>query len=489
MRSSYLPSILLVLCAVHGALSIPLNLEHGEATTDEEKANLVNLNAAKDEANNQITKMQQVLADPTNEKHKPLIDAAFGTDPSLNLNKVKENVAKLKSGTIKVHLPNEGNSKFLAATDYDEHMTPNHVEFGKKYHNSALSTQAGTMIHEASHFLGDTGDYIHDGKMLKGSNRLETDKTGYTSKQSFYKTTKSLNNDKTWTNMRDGHTEKDGTAVPATKNLHDNAESYAQFASLCANANLRRDLHMYRRALAVGDGETASFYLARRQSCALPKDYFAKKAAAKKAAAAKTGEKTTGAKVASTKKTAGARTLSTKGKAGAAKSLLKGAKSVGKLGSKSSLGKSKLGAVKHLANGRVAKSVAKVAGSRRPVSKAAGKRLTGKAGPTKHTATGSKRVGGATSKHVAKAAGNKHVARPISNKHTTAKTSGSKRVANNRAARPATNKAASRPGRQATVQAKPQRQVKAAPKPAAQKTVAKIAPKKGRRDLELEYLL
>jgi len=44
--------------------------------------------------------------------------------------------------------------------------------------SAALSTQAGTLIHEASHALADTGDYIKDGKILKGSNPEETDKTG-----------------------------------------------------------------------------------------------------------------------------------------------------------------------------------------------------------------------------------------------------------------------------------------------------------------------
>lgn len=507
MRSNYLPSVLLALCAVHGVFSIPLNLAHSEATTDEEKENLGRLTAAKDEANSQITKMEKVLADPTNEKHKPLIEAAFGKDPSLDLNHVKTNVGLLKKGTINVHLPTEGDSKTMAFTHYNtdkKPMEPQTVAFGKKYHKAALSTQAGTMIHEATHFLGNTGDHIHNGAMLKGNDPKDVTglAEGYTSKQSMYKTPKALNGDKIWTDMRD-----------STKNMHDNAEAYGQFASLCANANLRRDLHMYRRALAVGDGETAAYYLTRRNSCALPKDYFAKKAAAKKAADAKTGAKTTGAKVASTKKTTGAKTLSSKGKAGAAKSLLKNAKTVGRVASKSPLGKSKIGAVKHLANGRVAKSVSKVAGSRRPVSKAAaGKRLTTKAGNkhavkstagSKHVArpttkgrtakaaTGGKRVGRPTTKRVAKAAGNKHVARPTVNKHAV-KTAAGKRIT--KAATKHTAKPAQRASRPAVHQAKPaQRQAKAvakaAPKPAAQKTIAKVAPKKGRRDLELEYPL
>jgi len=42
---------------------------------------------------------------------------------------------------------------------------------------AADSTRAGTLIHEATHYLGNTGDYIENGQMLKG-NQHETDKSG-----------------------------------------------------------------------------------------------------------------------------------------------------------------------------------------------------------------------------------------------------------------------------------------------------------------------
>lgn len=523
MRSNSLTTLLFAIYAFHGVFGVPLGIQHGEATTDEETANLGRLTAATAEANNHITKMETALNDPTNAKHKPLIDAAFGTDPSLDLNHIKANVQKLKTGTVPVTLHNSGNSKTMAYTQYNDHMVPQHVDFGKKFHTSALSTQAGTLIHEATHHLGDTGDYIKDGKMLKGSHPDETDRSGYAGKQSFYKTTKSLNGDKIWTNMRDGHTDKDGVVHAATKNMHDNAESYAQFASLCNAALRRRDLHMYRRALAEGQDEIASFYLQRRSSCALPKNHFANKAAAKKAAEAKTkapGAKTAGSKLTTPKNAkaaAGAKTLLSKTRAGAAKS-------------------SKVGAVKHLANGRVAKAATKVAGSRRPASRvAAGKHTIAKGGAAikhasrpgatanKHAATANKHTTkpAAGSKHIAHPAANKHsakpaqrVARPAGNKHTAkpaqrvARPAANKHTAKpaQRVARPAANKHTNKPAPHANAAtrhtAKPAaanhnkpvarpaaHQAKPLPRPAAKFASKPAAPKKGRRELdfELEY--
>ncbi|KAF9563491.1 hypothetical protein CPC08DRAFT_748943 [Agrocybe pediades] len=277
MHSNFLTTVLVAVVVAKGVLSVPLGLSHPEAKTQEEKDNLASLQAAANEANRQIPIMEKVLADPNNEKHKPLIEAAFGKN--VDLKKVKENVQKLKTGTVPVHLPTAPGSDTIAYNRYDKDKPPMksvHIEFGKKYHKSAESTRTGTLIHEATHYLGNTGDYIEKGKMLKG-NQHETEHMGYTSKSSFYKTPKSLNGDKTWTTMRD-----------STQNMHDNAEAYGQFASLCANAKLtRRDFHNFRRALATGDDDAAISFLARRNACALPKDYFKKKAAAKAAIVAK----------------------------------------------------------------------------------------------------------------------------------------------------------------------------------------------------------
>ncbi|KAF9563494.1 hypothetical protein CPC08DRAFT_748946 [Agrocybe pediades] len=280
MHSNFLATLLIAISVANGIFAVPLSLSHAEPTTDEERKNLKKLQDANTVANNQIPQMEKVLADPNNEKHKPLIEAAFGKNADLN--KVKENVEKLRTGTVPVDLKTAPGGGTIAHTSYDKPhppMKPVDVKFGKKYHNSAENTRAGTLIHEATHYLGNTGDDIVNGQMLKGDQDVpEGAASGYTSKSNFYKTPKSLNGDKIWANMRD-----------STKNMHDNAEAYGQFASLCANANLsRRDYHNFRRALATGDDDSAIAFLAKRNTCSLPKDHFKKKAAEKAAAAKKT---------------------------------------------------------------------------------------------------------------------------------------------------------------------------------------------------------
>ncbi|KAF9479387.1 hypothetical protein BDN70DRAFT_993518 [Pholiota conissans] len=141
--------------------------------------------------------------------------------------------------------------------------------------------RAGTLIHEASHQLAKTGDKVsrYD-KILKPSTTGdENGLDGYTSNANMHKTVAEVNNDAKYTGVRD-----------TVSNMHENAESYALFASLCSQpgALTRRDANHYNRALVEGDHEELN-YLARRNSCKLPADYFAKKAAAKKAAAAKAG--------------------------------------------------------------------------------------------------------------------------------------------------------------------------------------------------------
>ena len=46
--------------------------------------------------------MEKVIADPENEKQKPLIEAAFGTNAKLDI--VQENIQKLKTGNVPVQL-------------------------------------------------------------------------------------------------------------------------------------------------------------------------------------------------------------------------------------------------------------------------------------------------------------------------------------------------------------------------------------------------
>ena len=52
------------------------------------------------QANRQIGIMEKVIADPENEKHKPLIQAAFGDKADVNI--MRDNIEKLKTGNVPV---------------------------------------------------------------------------------------------------------------------------------------------------------------------------------------------------------------------------------------------------------------------------------------------------------------------------------------------------------------------------------------------------
>ena len=77
--------------------------------------------------------MGKVIADPENEKHAPLIKAAFGDKADLNI--VKENIRKLKNDDVAVKLPAVPGTT-IAYTQYSNSvpMVAQHIEFGEKYH-------------------------------------------------------------------------------------------------------------------------------------------------------------------------------------------------------------------------------------------------------------------------------------------------------------------------------------------------------------------
>ncbi|KAF4609960.1 hypothetical protein D9613_010268 [Agrocybe pediades] len=482
MHSNFLATVLIAISVANGIFAVPLSLAHAEPTTDEEKANLASLQEANAEANNQIPHMEKVLADPTNEKHKPLIEAAFGKDPSLDLNKVKENVQKLKTGTVHVDLKTAPTTKELKAartlawTRYDQEqppMEPVHIEFVKKFHQSAKSTRAGTLIHEATHFLGGTTDYAVNGQVLKGNQKVPEDAVDiYTSKPDMYKTPKSLNGDIFYAPVRD-----------STRNMHDSAEAYGQFASLCANAKLsRRDYRNFRRALATDDDDSSIVLLVKRNACLLPKDSFKKKG---------------GEKVAAVKKTpvSGA---APKAKGTAAKTLAK-SKTGPHAGKRSSKKKSLLSGkvlvTKELPGDRTAKAIGKTAGSRRPTKKTKSTATAAHGG--KHTTTPkSKAAAGSTAAGKKKvAAAGKRGAKTAAVKHVVAR----KKAASSKKASPVKHAvAAPKNAVPRTAAAKPKPATKAAPKKAAAKPrpVVKVtvkpvpakpaAGKKGRRDIEFE---
>ena len=77
--------------------------------------------------------MEKVIADPENDKHKPLIQAAFGEGADVSV--IKANIEKLKTGNVPVKLPAVKGA--VAYTVYDDTKNPmvaQHVEFGEQYH-------------------------------------------------------------------------------------------------------------------------------------------------------------------------------------------------------------------------------------------------------------------------------------------------------------------------------------------------------------------
>jgi len=199
------------------------------------------LNKAVDLANTRITAMDNVLKNSGTSEHKKIIDATFGTNSQyLDTGFMKNTVARLKTGQVPVQLPLASGAQTIAFTLYDDTKTPMvplHVEFGKKYYakTTSLSAQAATLLHEATHYLSDTGDYIIDRTFIPGSDHRISKDTGYTSQLEPYTTVNQINADKKFVRMRDGYKPEIGPPVPPVKSMHLNAESYAQLSSMAGN--------------------------------------------------------------------------------------------------------------------------------------------------------------------------------------------------------------------------------------------------------------
>jgi len=284
--------ILLALSIVTVVVAVPLGIQYDKTTglNADETANKGRLDAAATLANTQVGNMRTGLDKVKNgdAKATALYHAAFGKNADINV--VDKTVTALQNGNVQAKLathPFTGGE--IAAIPWSKDgtkpWTPGHAQFSSQFHGVGANPldnagRAGTLIHEATHQLSKTGDDINkSGKIIKpydGTSK-PTGATGYTSNHNMHKTLADVKNDKAFTDVRD-----------SAPNMHDNAESYAVFASLCSQpgALRRRDVRLYSRALLAGDHEQLH-YLARRNSCKLPPDYFAKKAAAKKAAAAK----------------------------------------------------------------------------------------------------------------------------------------------------------------------------------------------------------
>ncbi|KAF9474337.1 hypothetical protein BDN70DRAFT_884904 [Pholiota conissans] len=284
---------LLVLAVVRVAVGVPLGIEYDKTTglSAQEQANKVRLDQAAVDAHAQVGKMREGFNKYKNGEAKAtaLFHAAFGQNADVNV--VDSTISQLENGNIRAKLDTHpftgGEIAAIPWTkDGKKPWTAGDAQFSAQFHGvgaNALNNagRAGTLIHEATHQLSKTGDDVNKSNNIARpyDGRSQAVNTGYTSNHNMHKTVAEVTADTAYTNVRDN-----------VGNMHINAESYAVFGSLCSQpgALRRRDLHLFNRALFEGDDDQL-VYLARRNSCQLPPDYFAKKAAAKKAAAAKAG--------------------------------------------------------------------------------------------------------------------------------------------------------------------------------------------------------
>jgi hypothetical protein len=358
----FTPIILLWAASIiPGIFAVPLDLSFGNNAGDDE--NKKHFSDAMPEVNRQINAMQQNLADANGGRSKEFL-AAFGD--KADVDQVRKRVKAMKNGDFLVESAQTSNDVTLGGVPKGANGM-GQAKFGLGFHKPPPSVKdlngmrAGTIIHEASHQLVQTGDKVVDGtkQIIKPFDDDKIHKqassaiNGYAATSDVIKSEADLGDN--YKKLRD-----------SSPNMHDNADSYRVYANLCSKS-------LYRRALLEDD--PIAFYLAKRQSCTLPPDYFAKKAAAKAKAAAP-GAKTSSAAAKGTAK--GTKTAAAAPKTPASKTKgLKASDGAGVKGPKAGDTLAK-GAKGKLATGAGSKTVA--AGTKKSARLASGKAgVSGKA--------------------------------------------------------------------------------------------------------------
>jgi hypothetical protein len=265
------------------------------------KARVTAYNEADARAKEMVTKMHTVINSDKPE-HKQIVNDAFG--PKADRGKIKEVIRKLNTEQVKVgttdivDLP----AGMVASTPRRKSdRRAGNIKLGHDFFaaDTSKDLRAGTLIHEATHQQSHTGDLININDKIVGA--LADQTTDIKMQENGiphfgYHFPGRDNPRKVPTSAADLSDKYKANRDHTVKNMEDNADSYRVFAHLCSAPGVaRRDLELFRRALFEAD-EDDHLYLAKRNSCALPKDYFKKKAEAKAAAA----KKTTGAEAHST---------------------------------------------------------------------------------------------------------------------------------------------------------------------------------------------
>jgi len=225
-------TLLLWIASFQGVVSVPLKALVGDGSPD----NIKRIKEATDVANQQIKNMQGVLSGPNPASH-PAVVKAFGNNA--NVDEIKKNVNSLETGRIKV----PHSDAVAGVTQGATNTASKDVSFGSAFHNSDAKTRAGTVIHESAHAIHGAVDHF--------------DPSGNPHHQGTQ-----FDKGKAQVGYKDSHL--DQLKAQASHNMHHNADSYRVFGEECPQAR-----ELFRRALEESD-PVAREYLVRRAgaSCA-----------------------------------------------------------------------------------------------------------------------------------------------------------------------------------------------------------------------------
>jgi len=222
-----------VVCQYHYIWAAPVFGINLVDTADVKKPSMINLRekiskedneriqSALPIAQQQVAGMKKCTDNPNDPRCKKILEASFGkANQNYNLNKVKETVNKLDTQPIRVlKLPLDPDlSQYYGFTHLPEFMhkdssdykespySKNVVQLGPKFHTAGTYGWAGTLIHEATHYLTDTADAYDPNTKKFVSKNIDTGKNGYFDQNNMDHPPQSIeqvNANRAWANQRD----------------------------------------------------------------------------------------------------------------------------------------------------------------------------------------------------------------------------------------------------------------------------------------------
>ena len=135
--------------------------------------------------------MLTALDNPDDGNNRHNIETAFGQN--YDIARIRDNVSRMQAGTM--HVPSvTGTDPYVIAAavpKYNSDGTPqvvdgrtkyNYMRFGATFFapGNTVDDRAGTLIHEASHYLAGTKDHVLHEQQADGSNLHQIDQPGHT---------------------------------------------------------------------------------------------------------------------------------------------------------------------------------------------------------------------------------------------------------------------------------------------------------------------